>query len=243
MADFTGKRIVITGGAGGIGIQTARAFLDQGAEVFLIDIEPERIAAAVAALGNDKRVRTLSSTLESPESCAAAYAQAGGPVHALVHLAGTFIPETMEPSGRPIYDQAIANNLTNAYDMCIAFPAVRATDSTSAIVLTSSIAYRRGGIDHPAYSAAKGGIVGLTRALSRKLAPEIRVNAVAPGVIRTRMTDQIIARQGNDRLAQIPMQRFGEPAEVATVIRFLASDDASYVTGQTITIDGGMTNA
>jgi len=243
MADFTGKRIVITGGAGGIGIQTARVFLEQGAEVFLIDIEPERIAAAVVALGNDKRVRTLSSTLDSPEACAAAYAQAGGPVHALVHLAGTFVPETMEPSGRPIYDQAIANNLTNAYDMCIAFPAARATDSTSAIVLTSSIAYRRGGIEHPAYSAAKGGIVGLTRALSRKLAPEIRVNAVAPGIIRTRMTDQIIARQGNERLAQIPMQRFGEPSEIATVIRFLASDDASYVTGQTVTIDGGMTNA
>ncbi len=243
MAEFSGKRIVITGGAGGIGVETARAFLAWGAEVFLIDIEPERIAATVAALGNDARVRTLSSTLSSPEECAAAYARAGGSVHALVHLAGTFVPESMEPSGRPIYDQAIANNLTNAYDMCIAFPFARATDTPGAIVLTSSIAYRRGGIDHPAYSAAKGGIVGLTRSLSRKLAPAIRVNAVAPGVIRTRMTDDVIARQGNERLAQIPLQRFGQPAEIATVIRFLCSSDASYVTGQTITIDGGMTNA
>lgn len=243
MAEFSGKRIVITGGAGGIGVETARVFLAQGAELLLIDIEPERLAAAVAALGNDPRVRTWSSLLDSPESCAAAYTQAGGPVHALVHLAGTFLPETMEPSGRPIYDQAIANNLTNAYDMCIAFPFARATDTPGAIVLTSSIAYRRGGVDHPAYSAAKGGIVGLTRALSRKLAPEIRVNAVAPGVIRTRMTDQVIARQGNERLAQIPMQRFGQPSEIATVIRFLCGTDASYVTGQTITIDGGMTNA
>ena len=98
-------------------------------------------------------------------------------------------------------------------------------------------------MDYPAYSAAKGGIVGLTRALSRKLAPDIRVNAIAPGVIRTRMTDQVIARQGNERLAQIPLQRFGQPSEIATVIRFLCGTDASYVTGQTITVDGGMTNA
>ena len=98
-------------------------------------------------------------------------------------------------------------------------------------------------MDYPAYSAAKGGIVGLTRALSRKLAPDIRVNAIAPGVIRTRMTDQVIARQGNERLAQIPLQRFGQPSEIATVIRFLCGADASYVTGQTITVDGGMSNA
>jgi len=241
--DFSERNIVVTGGAGGIGVATARAFLERGANVLLVDIEPERIAAAASALGAGGRLRTLSSMLESPEACAVAYTHAHGPVHALVHLAGVFESDPLDASGRPVYDRAIAHNLTNAYDMCVAFLPVRATAGTSAIVLTSSIAYRRGGMDYPAYSAAKGGIVGLTRALSRKLAPQTRVNAIAPGVILTRMTDQIIARQGNERLAQIPLQRFGQPAEIASVIRFLCSEDASYVTGQTITIDGGMTNS
>lgn len=244
--DFTDKRIIVTGGAGGIGVEAARAFLERGARVFLIDIEPERIAAAVDALGHDARLATLSSLIDSPEACAAACAAAvaamGGPVHGLVHLAGVFEADPLDASGRPVYDRAIAHNLTNAYDMAVAFLPVRAAEP-SAIVFTSSIAYRRGGMDYPAYSAAKGGIVGLTRALSRKLAPETRVNAIAPGVILTRMTDRIIARQGNERLSQIPLQRFGHPSEIASVIRFLCSGDASYVTGQTITIDGGMTNA
>jgi NAD(P)-dependent dehydrogenase (short-subunit alcohol dehydrogenase family) len=245
--DFTNKRIVVTGGAGGIGVETCDAFLQRGASVFLIDIEADRIAAAASRLGHSPRLHTLSSLIDSPESCAAAFAAAtqalGGPIHALVNLAGVFEPDALDPSGRPTYDRQIAFNLTNAYDMTVAFLPNRAQDEPTAIVFTSSIAYRRGGIDHPAYSAAKGGIVGLTRSLSRKLAPATRVNAVAPGVILTRMTDQVIARQGNERLAQIPLQRFGKPSEIATVIRFLCSEDASYITGQTITIDGGMTNA
>jgi 3-oxoacyl-[acyl-carrier protein] reductase len=86
-------------------------------------------------------------------------------------------------------------------------------------------------------------IVGLTRALSRELAPAVTVNAVAPGIIVTRMTDEVIATRGDRLLTEIPLKRYGQPSEVASVIRFLCSDDASYVNGQTITIDGGITNA
>jgi 3-oxoacyl-[acyl-carrier protein] reductase len=111
------------------------------------------------------------------------------------------------------------------------------------IVLTSSIAYRRGSADRVPDAAAKGGVVGLTRALSRRLAPDVLVNAIAPGVIETKMTDEIIARRGEPYRQEIPLKRFGKPSEVASVIRFLCSADASYITGQTITIDGGITNA
>ena len=110
-------------------------------------------------------------------------------------------------------------------------------------MFASSVAYRRGSPDYAAYGAAKGGIVGLTRALSRKFAPDILVNAIAPGLIVTRMTEHVIAERGEAYRAEIPLQRFGQPAEVASVIRFLCSRDSSYVTGQTITIDGGITNA
>jgi 3-oxoacyl-[acyl-carrier protein] reductase len=110
-------------------------------------------------------------------------------------------------------------------------------------VLTSSIAHRRGSPDRVPYAAAKGGVVGLTRALSRKLAPDVLVNAVAPGLIETKMSASIIAERGDDYRHEIPLKRFGKPSEVASVIRFLCSPDASYITGQTITIDGGITNA
>jgi 3-oxoacyl-[acyl-carrier protein] reductase len=110
-------------------------------------------------------------------------------------------------------------------------------------VLTSSVAYRRGSAGYAPYAAAKGGVVGLTRALSRRLAPDVLVNAIAPGVIKTKMADPVIAERGEAYRQEIPLKRFGEPSEVARVIRFLCSPDASYITGQTITIDGGITNA
>jgi 3-oxoacyl-[acyl-carrier protein] reductase len=105
------------------------------------------------------------------------------------------------------------------------------------------LAYRRGSAERVPYAAAKGGIVGLTRALSRKLAPDVLVNAIAPGVIETKMTDQIIAERGDAYRQEIPLQRYGKPSEIASVIRFLCSPDSSYITGQTINIDGGIANA
>jgi len=243
MSDFTGRRVVITGGAGGIGQATARAVLDRGAHVLLIDIEEDRLAAAREVLAGGSRVTTVASNLARPDQCARALDRIEGGLHVLVHLAGVFEHDPLDPADHGAWDRAIAGNLTNAYDMCVAF--IRRIDKAipARIVLTSSVAYRRGGVEHAAYSAAKGGIVGLTRALSRKLAPDVLVNAVAPGVIVTRMTEEIIEQRGERLLSEIPLGRYGLPAEVAGVIRFLCSDDASYVTGQTITIDGGMTNA
>ena len=86
-------------------------------------------------------------------------------------------------------------------------------------------------------------MVGLTRSLSRNLAPHVLVNAIAPGLIDTKMAEPTIAQRGEAYLREIPLQRVGKPSEVASVIRFLCSPDASYITGQTITIDGGITNA
>jgi NAD(P)-dependent dehydrogenase (short-subunit alcohol dehydrogenase family) len=235
------RHVAITGGAGGIGRATARAFLDAGDAVLLVDPDAPALTAAVSELGSGAPVTTAVSDCSSPEACAALFAST--PCDVLVHLAGLFEPDPLDPAEHGVWDRAIAANLTNAYDMCVAFAAQLPAERSGAVVLTSSIAYRRGGGRFAAYSASKGGIVGLTRALSRQWAPRIRVNAVAPGIIRTRMTDEVVARDGERLLATIPMGRWGEPREVATVIGFLASDAASYVTGQTITVDGGITNA
>jgi 3-oxoacyl-[acyl-carrier protein] reductase len=239
---FTGKRIVVTGGAGGIGIETVRAFMEQGGHVIMADIDEAALERAQAVLGR-VRLGTIASPLDTPAECARVIEAAGAPVYALVHLAGLFERDALDPDDHGVWNRAIAANLTNAYDMAVAFSTRFDRREPARIVLTSSIAYRRGSADRVPYAAAKGGVVGLTRALSRKLAPDVLVNAIAPGVIATKMADPIIAERGEAYRQEIPLQRFGRPSEIASVIRFLCSPDASYITGQTITIDGGITNA
>lgn len=239
---FTGKRIVVTGGAGGIGIETVRGFMEQGGHVVMADIDPGALERAQAALGR-VRLATIASPLDTPAECARVIEAAGAPVYALVHLAGVFERDSLDPNDHGVWNRAIAANLTNAYDMAVAFGTRFDRREPARIVFASSIAYRRGSAERVPYAAAKGGIVGLTRALSRKMAPDVLVNAIAPGVIETRMTEQIIAERGEAYRQEIPLKRFGKPSEIASVIRFLCSPDASYITGQTITVDGGITNA
>jgi 3-oxoacyl-[acyl-carrier protein] reductase len=242
VAEFAGKRIVITGGAGGIGVETARTLLEHGAHLVLVDIDEERLVQARETLGT-ARIATWQSALDTPQACAAALDAAGAPIAALIHLAGLFERDPFDPDDHGVWDRAIAANLTNAYDLAVAF-ATRfdRRDGPARIVLTSSVAYRRGSAGYPPYAAAKAGLVGLTRSLSRKFAPDVLVNAVAPGLINTRMAVDTIAQRGEAYLKEIPLQRCGHPGEVAAVIRFLCSRDSSYITGQTITIDGGITN-
>ncbi|MGH7042049.1 MAG: SDR family NAD(P)-dependent oxidoreductase [Acetobacteraceae bacterium] len=246
MAEFAGQRIAITGGAGGIGVATARRFLGGGAHVLLIDRDAARLEAAEQVLGTD-HLTAWRSDLADPLQCATALEQAGGKVAALVHLAGLFEPDPLAAEDHGVWDRAIAANLTTAYDMAVAFIPRAAPPAgergPARIVFASSLAFRRGSPDRAAYAAAKGGLVGLTRSLARKFAPDMLVNAVAPGVIDTSMAVPIIAERGDRYRADIPLRRWGRPKEVAGVIHFLCSRDSSYVTGQTVTVDGGITNA
>jgi NAD(P)-dependent dehydrogenase (short-subunit alcohol dehydrogenase family) len=118
-------------------------------------------------------------------------------------------------------------------------------DEVGRMVFASSLAFRRGSFDHVAYSAAKGGIVGLVRALSRGLAPAVLVNGLAPGIILTGMPDHILAvpERRERLLAETALKRFGQPREVATVIHFLLGAGSSYITGQVINVDGGVINS
>src|ERR1700722_11041330 len=144
MSEFAGKRIVITGGAGGIDVETARTMLAHGAHVVLVDIDNDRLSAAREVLGT-ARIGTLQSALDTPDACAAALDAAGGPVAALIHLAGLFERDSFDRNDHGVWDRAIAVNLTSAYDLAVAF-ATRfdKRNGPARIVLTSSVAYRRG---------------------------------------------------------------------------------------------------
>lgn len=233
--------IVITGGAGGIGREAARLFVASGATVVLADISAERLAGVAAELDAGDRVLTVTTDLADPARCAAVLEAAGRPIHALVHLAGLSLPDPAEADDMDIFDSVLASNTRNAYMLLRALPGRHdgTAERPARVVLTSSLAYRRGGMDRLAYSAAKGGIAALVKAAARKLAPTVHVNGVAPGIILTTMTEGLIAARHDALMQEIPIRRFGHPREVATVIEFLTAPASSYVNGQTINIDGG----
>jgi 3-oxoacyl-[acyl-carrier protein] reductase len=244
MGELGGRRIVITGGAGGIARETAKLLLSDGAELLLIDCDDAALEAATAELDAGPQVRTAVSSLESPQACETALGDARR-LYALVHLAGIFRPDALEAAHRGTWDRVMAANLTNAFDMAAAVRQHLDPQAVCRMVFASSLAFRRGSFDHIAYSAAKGGIVGLVRALARGLAPGVLVNGLAPGIILTSMPDHLIDDPARRKrlLAETTLKRFGQPREVATVIRFLLSEDSSYITGQVINVDGGVINA
>lgn len=230
------RTIAITGAAGGIG----RALIPmlEGDTLLLIDREGSGVEALAAEVG---AAHVTGSPLSAAE-CRTALEAVPGQIDGFVHLAGTFEPDPAmgfdqdEPSN---WRRTIENNLENAYNFATALEPRLPEDASGRVVFISSLAFRFGAADHVAYSAAKGGLVGLTRALARRFAGRANVNALAPGIIETSMPAHVIAQRGEQAKARVIQQRFGQPEEVAHPIVFLLGEGSSHITGQTINVDGG----
>lgn len=241
MADrFEDQLVVVTGGARGIGAAIIRAFVDEGARAVSLDLaEPEE------ELPRTRYLRADVGDRASVEAAFAAIDEAEGPLDVLVNNAGiqrVGLTETFDPA---VWRQVIDVHLFGMFHCtAMAFARMKPRRRGSIISISSTAAFV-GIPGRGPYTAAKGAISALTRELAVEVATDgIRVNAVAPGSTLTPLVQQGLddgSIQEDWILSEIPMRRLGRVEEIASVVRFLASEEASYITGQTIVVDGGWT--
>lgn len=220
-----GKTAVVTGAARGLGARIADAFEEQGCAVHRLDLS----SAMPVDVTERAAVRAAFEKM--------------GPLDILVNNAGLLATGPFEQTSGEAWDRLVAVNLTGVFN-CVqaAVPAMRGRPSASIINIASVSAEKGGGaIGNVWYGATKAGVVAMTRGLARELGPQgIRVNAIAPAVLETEMVRDHLTQQTRERiLARIPLGRFAVGDDVAQLALFLASSAASFITGETIAVDGG----
>ncbi|HWY64159.1 MAG TPA: 3-oxoacyl-[acyl-carrier-protein] reductase [Rhizomicrobium sp.] len=243
MFDLTGKTALVTGASGGIGGAIAKALHAQGAKVVLSGTRLDALEAVKAELGANAFV--AQANLSDPASVEglpkAAEAAAGAPIDILVNNAGITKDNLFMRMKDEEWDQVIAVNLTAAFRLSRGVLRAMMKKRWGRIIQISSVVGATGNPGQGNYAAAKAGLVGMTKSLAAEVASRnITVNAVAPGFIQTAMTEALTDQQKEMISQRIPAGRMGIPAEIAAAVVYLASDEAAYVTGETIHINGGM---
>lgn len=234
--NFSGKHAIITGGANGIGFAVARLLTDGGARVSVFDLAAERPLDAGQRLGG----RGYEADVTDRTELGKAFDQAGTP-DVVVIAAGIAKSAPLFETGEDLWQRTIAVNLTGAFHT-LQLAGKRMQGQGGAIVLIASTNSYDGEPQLAAYNASKAGLLGLLHTAANEWGPHgIRVNAVCPGLIRTRLNTQTFSdpKALGRYMEDIPLGRGGEPVEVARAVAFLASDDASYISGATLLVDGG----
>jgi len=240
-ARFTGRTAVITGAASGIGAATAERLAQEGAAVVLADIAEERgraVAERITKDGGTAAFVTADVSAEQDWQRIAAAAHTHGPVGVLVSNAFTVDVTPADRMSLASWERQLAVNLTASF---IGFKTVLPDLRTvgGSVVLTSSVHAHKGLPGHPAYAASKGALLSLCGQLAVEYGPEVRVNAVLPGPVLTGAWDRVPPEDRQRSVAETAARRFGTPEEVAAAIAFLAADEASFVTGAHLVVDGG----
>ncbi|MFZ0833790.1 MAG: 3-oxoacyl-ACP reductase FabG [Mycobacterium sp.] len=240
---LSGQAAVITGGAQGLGYAIAERFVAEGARVVLGDLDIDATEAAVERLGGHAvaaAVRCDVTRADEVEVLTSTAVQRFGGLDVMVNNAGITRDATMRKMTEEQFDQVIAVHLKGTWNGLRSAAAIMRENKRGAIVNMSSISGKVGMVGQTNYSAAKAGIVGMTKAASKELAHlGVRVNAIQPGLIRSAMTEAMPQHIWDSKVAEVPMGRAGEPVEVAKVALFLASDMSSYMTGTVLEVTGG----
>ncbi len=242
MFDLKGKGALVTGASGGIGGAIARALHAQGANVAISGTNKEKLDALAAALGS--RVFVLPCDLRDRAAVTKLGEEAEkalGQVDILVNNAGITHDNLFMRMKDEEWDDVIAVNLTSVFVLTRYILRNMMRRRAGRIVNIASISGVIGNPGQPNYAASKAGLVGMTKSLAREVSSRgITANCIAPGFISTPMTDALTPKQVEAIAAAIPAQKFGKPEDVAAAVVFLASDEAGYITGETVHINGGM---
>ena len=241
---FAGKLALITGAASGIGAATAEQLAAEGARVIAADINAERLAELaqrLRAAGGAVETCAFDAGSESGwQAAAALVADLGGGLDVLVNNAFTLELKPIHELSLESWQRQLQVDLTSVYLGAHAF-VEQLCANRGAIVNVASVHAVIAWRGHPAYAAAKGGVLALTRQLAVEYGPALRVNAVLPGPILTPLWNDVSDEGRRSAAGETALDRMGTAAEVAAVITFLASDEASYVTGASLAVDGGQT--
>ena len=241
--ELAGGVAIVTGGSRGIGLAVSAALARAGAAVAIVARDAGRAAGAVEGLPGDGHA-AYSCDVADPAACrktAAAIESAQGPVSILVNNAGITRDNILVRLRDDDWAEVIGTNLGGAFNMIRAVARRMMKRRAGSIVNVTSVIGLMGNAGQANYAASKAGLHGLTKSVARELASRnIRCNAVAPGFIRTDMTAGLPQRAAEELREKIPLARLGEPEDVAGVVRFLAGPEARYITGQILTVDGGM---
>jgi 3-oxoacyl-[acyl-carrier protein] reductase len=242
---LAGKVAIVTGGSRGIGLAIARSLAEDGASVIVSGRDAARLEAAVKELeslgATALAVVADASKREDVERLVGAARDRFGRIDVVVNNAGITRDQLLVRMKDDDWDQVLDTNLRGVFLMTRAVGKVMMRQKSGRIINIASTAGVMGNPGQVNYSAAKAGVIGLTKAAARELAHwNILVNAVAPGLIETDMTATMSAEAREAMLQQVPLKRIGQSREVAEVVRFLAGDGATYITGQTIHVNGGL---